>query len=402
MALELMQHFLRKSVGFGVLKLVSTEKRLFGDTDDADGIKHSPESHGRHPIAHRRDGKSEFNGRPVRMWYSDRRHESFRPDTSFTRGSAMRQTRRRFVFQVLGGSLGIGALTGAKWSVAAESLPTGDVALTDIRLGEGVLEYLDRTQGGFNPEKYRQILGAANEFKEGDVTIGVAAADHASRRFARSLLSATSIGAIDAHPILNDGLHQYLAANRPPLTDDDRKMTLGELKALLLTEPEPAVKSLCARLPSDVIGCVVKLMSNDELVAVGAKVFHALPGSQIGARGYLGARIQPNSPTDNVDDIRWQVFDGWSYAVGDVLLGTNPVSSDPQSVAAVESTLRDVLATFGVVAVLPHCVLAHIDVQAEVEQRHPGSTALWFQSIAGNDAANKTFDISVEKMVEHE
>ena len=49
---------------------------------------------------------------------------------------------------------------------------------------------------------------------------------------------------------------------------------------------------------------------------------------EIGAKGYLGARVQPNSPTDDVDDIRWQVFDGWSYAVGDVVLGTNPVSSD--------------------------------------------------------------------------
>lgn len=81
----------------------------------------------------------------------------------------------------------------------------------------------------------------------------------------------------------------------------------------------------------------------------------------------MGARVQPNSPTDNVDDIRWQVFDAFAYAVGDVLLGTNPVSSTPESVAAVEETLRDVLVTFGIENVLPHCVLAHIDVQAAVE-----------------------------------
>ena len=55
-------------------------------------------------------------------------------------------------------------------------------------------------------------------------------------------------------------------------------------------------------LSSEAIGCVVKLLSNDELIAVGAKLFNPLPGSQIGAKGYLGARIQPNSPTDNIDD----------------------------------------------------------------------------------------------------
>ena len=149
------------------------------------------------------------------------------------------------------------------------------------------------------------------------------------------------------------------------------------------------------------IACVVKLMTNAELIAVGRKVFHPLPGSRIGAKGYLGARIQPNSPTDHVDDIRWQVLDGWSYAVGDVVLGTNPVSSDPRSVAAIEDTLKDLLVTFEIEDVLPHCVLSHIDVQAQVEKEHPGSTALWFQSIAGCDAANKTFDIDVDKMLKY-
>ena len=78
-------------------------------------------------------------------------------------------------------------------------------------------------------------------------------------------------------------------------------------------------------------------MGNEDLIAIGAKVFNPLPGSRIGARGYLGARIQPNSPTDNVDDIRWQVFDGWAYAVGDVVLGTNPVSSEPRTAAGARS-----------------------------------------------------------------
>jgi ethanolamine ammonia-lyase large subunit len=46
-------------------------------------------------------------------------------------------------------------------------------------------------------------------------------------------------------------------------------------------------------------------------------------------------------------------------------------------------------------------VLAHIDIQAEVEARDPGSTALWFQSIAGSDAANQTFDVTLEGLLRH-
>ena len=125
-------------------------------------------------------------------------------------------------------------------------------------------------------------------------------------------------------------------------------------------------------------------MTNEELIRVGAKVFHPLPESQLGAKGYLGARIQPNSPTDHVEDIRWQVFDGWAYAVGDVVLGTNPVSSDPKSVAAIELALKDLLVTFGIEDILPHCVLSHIDVQAEVEEQPARHDGVWFQSIAGS------------------
>ena len=79
--------------------------------------------------------------------------------------------------------------------------------------------------------------------------------------------------------------------------------------------PRTRSRAIMPGLPSDVIACTVKLMSNDELIAVGRKVFNPLPGSKVGARGYMGARIQPNSPTDDPEDIVMQVFDGWSYAV---------------------------------------------------------------------------------------
>lgn len=265
--------------------------------------------------------------------------------------------------------------------------------------GESLVAYLQRVHGRFDLDQFKRWLGAANDFKEGDALIGVAAADDRHCEQARQLLSQTRLGQIDAHPPLVDELYHAIQSSVDRSVQQKlAAWTMQELKRFLLTRDETAIKAILPGLSSDVIGCVVKLMSNAELTAVGAKVFHPLPGSNIGARGYLGARIQPNSPTDNVEDIRWQVLDGWAYAVGDVVLGNNPVSSDPKSVAAIERTLLDLLETFGLKNVLPQCVLAHIDVQAEVEQIDPGSTALWFQSIAGNDTANRTFDISVEKM----
>ncbi|MCP4510407.1 MAG: ethanolamine ammonia-lyase subunit EutB, partial [Fuerstiella sp.] len=249
---------------------------------------------------------------------------------------------------------------------------------------------------------YARILGAANDFKEGDEAVGVAAADEASRQNARILLANTRLKDIDAHSLHQDNLFAFITVAQDKRTRNELTgRTLGQFKQFLLTSDEMAIKDVMPGLSSDVISCAVKLMTNEQLTRIGEKVFNPLPGSQIGAKGYLGARLQPNSPTDNVDDIRWQVLDGWSYAVGDVLLGTNPVSSDPASVAAIEQTLQDLMTTFEISHAMPHCVLSHIDVQAEVENKWPGSTELWFQSIAGSDAANATFDISIEKMTQY-
>ena len=268
--------------------------------------------------------------------------------------------------------------------------------------GEDIFGWLKRQGAESNGELYRQLLGAANEFKEGDAIIGVAAASDEQRKLARELLTNTTLAAIDAQPPFRDSLYDWIQQSVQPARGGRlATMTLGQLKRFLLDRSEEEIHALRPGLSSDVIACVTKLLSNDELVQVGAKVFNPLPRTRLGARGYMGARIQPNSPTDHPDDIRWQVFDAFSYAVGDLLIGTNPVSSEVASVTAVQNALRDILVTFGIDQHLPHCVLAHIDVQAEAEAAQPGCTALWFQSIAGSDRANATFDLTLEKMVRH-
>lgn len=267
---------------------------------------------------------------------------------------------------------------------------------------EGLIQYIQRVERAWNDRLYKRLLGAANEFKEGDQIVGVSATSEQQRALARKLLGNTRLAEIDEHAPLQDSMYQALRSSLDAaVAQEVSAWTLVELKRFILSQPEPEIKRIMPGLSSDVIGCLVKLMSSEELTSVGAKVFNPLPGSQIGALGYLGARIQPNSPTDHPDDIRWQVFNGFAYAVGDVVLGTNPVSSEPESVLIVQKTLQDILRTFDLQEVMPHCVLAHIHVQAQVERDHPGSTAVWFQSIAGSDSANATFDITVEQLIEY-
>lgn len=274
------------------------------------------------------------------------------------------------------------------------------MTILEVKPGEDILTYVRRVKGKFDPTLYRQVIGAANPYKEGDDAIGVAAADDRSREHARSLLARTTIQALHTHPLFVDCLQKLIwstiDANAYARVKD---WTLGELKSFLLSQSEVEIKLILPGLNSDVIAAVTKLMSNDDLTAIGQKVFNPLSGSQIGAKGYMGARIQPNSPTDHPDDIVWQVFNGFSFATGDVLLGTNPVDSSEDNIFAIEQALKDVIVTFGLEEIMPWSVLAHIDIQAAVEAKHPGSVALMFQSLAGTDDANKTFNLSLDKML---
>jgi ethanolamine ammonia-lyase large subunit len=278
----------------------------------------------------------------------------------------------------------------------------GVVTILDVQKGEDVFSYVKRVKGGFDQTLYRQVIGAANPYKEGDEAIGVAAGDDASRQNARALLANTKVGDLHDNPLFADDQQRLIWA-----TTDAEKLkqvrgwTMGQLKQFILTSSEPEIKAMMVGLNSDSIACVTKICSNEELIVIGQKVFNRLPGRMVGARGYMGARIQPNSPTDNVDDIMWQTLDAFSYAVGDVVIGTNPVDSELDSVKNVEKVLRDVVYTFRLEDVIPWCVLSHIDIQADVEKQYPGMTALWFQSIAGVDAANKTFGISIDSMTKY-
>jgi len=306
--------------------------------------------------------------------------------------------RRQFL-----GIMGLAGVALAGVSLASKTASAAEaIAIKEVKPGEDVFAYVTRVKGSFHQTLYQQVIGAANAFKEGDLTIGVGAADEATRQNARTLLANTKIKDLYEHPLLVDDLQKLIWKSTDQAQYDKVKdWTMGQLKEFLLTKPEAEIKGIMFGLTSDTIGCVPKLMTNEELIMLDQKIFNPMPGTKLGAKGYLGARIQPNSPTDNPDDVVWEVFDAFSYATGDIVIGTNPVDSQVESVAGVEKALKDVVDTFKLQDTIPWCVLAHIDVQAEVAKKYPGSVATMFQSLAGTDSCNKTFDVTIEKILKY-
>ncbi len=298
---------------------------------------------------------------------------------------------------------GTAAATIASYSNGAKSASQPDAfSIKEVKQSEDIFTYISRMKGSFEPTIYQQVIGAANEFKEGDQAIGVGADNDATRRNARILLTNTKLADLYARPLFQDDLQQLIWQTTDQAQYEKVKdWTMGDLKEFLLAEPEDEIRGVMNGLTSDTIGCVPKLLSNEELVSVSRKIFNAMPGTKLGAKGYMGARIQPNSPTDHPDDIIWQVFDAFSYATGDIVIGTNPVDSTVNSVATVERALKDVVDTFKLQDVIPWCVLSHIDVQAEVGDSFPKTVSTMFQSLAGTDDCNKIFDITIDKIVKY-
>ena len=82
------------------------------------------------------------------------------------------------------------------------------ITIKDVKPGEDIFQYIQQVKGAFDPTLYKQIVGAANAFKEGDKTIGVGADDEMSRENARKLLANTKIKDLHERPLLEDTLQK--------------------------------------------------------------------------------------------------------------------------------------------------------------------------------------------------
>ncbi|HWN71835.1 MAG TPA: ethanolamine ammonia-lyase subunit EutB, partial [Haliangium sp.] len=112
--------------------------------------------------------------------------------------------RRTFLGGLLAGASAYALGCAGRKGAGAGAGATAGVSLPESQAGEDIFAFLTRTRGGFDATLYRQILGAANEYKEGDEALGVAARDAGSRQRARALLRETRVRDLMAHPVFED------------------------------------------------------------------------------------------------------------------------------------------------------------------------------------------------------
>ncbi len=262
------------------------------------------------------------------------------------------------------------------------------------------------TLGG---ERYRfdslkQLLAYASPLRSGDQLAGIAADTAETRVAARMALADLPL----SH-FLDHGLIPYETDEVTRLIFDthDRSafapvasMTVGQFRDWLLSyaADTAALSALAPGLTPEMAAAVSKIMRNQDLITVAAKISVITAfRSTIGLSGRLSSRLQPNHPTDDPAGIAASTFDGLLFGMGDAVIGVNPATDSVAACIALNEMLDALRQRFDIPT--QTCILAHVTTTLKaIEQGAP--VDLVFQSIAGSEAANAGFGVSLSLLRE--
>jgi ethanolamine ammonia-lyase large subunit len=106
----------------------------------------------------------------------------------------------------------------------------------------------------------------------------------------------------------------------------------------------------------------------------------------------MSVRLQPNHPTDDPAGIVAAIVDGLALGSGDAVIGVNPASDSLDIIDDLVRRLADLIERFEIPT--QSCVLTHVTSTLKLVERG-APVDIVFQSIAGTEAANGSFGISL-------
>ena len=248
------------------------------------------------------------------------------------------------------------------------------------------------------------LLAKATPLRSGDVLAGVAA-ESAEQRVAAQF----ALADLPLRHFLDEAVVPYEQDEVTRLIVDGhdaaafapvRSLTVGELRDWLLSDEATPEKlaALASGLTPEMAAAVSKLMRLQDLIAAAAKIRVVTRfRTTVGLAGRLSARLQPNHPTDDAGGIAAAILDGLLMGSGDAVIGINPAGDSVATTARLLRLVDAVRLRFRIPA--QSCVLAHITTQlAALGAGAP--VDLLFQSIAGTEAANRSFGVNLALLAE--
>jgi ethanolamine ammonia-lyase large subunit len=245
----------------------------------------------------------------------------------------------------------------------------------------------------------KTLLAKATPLRSGDQLAGLCAASGEERVAAQFALADLPLSVF-----LNEAVVPYASDEITRLIIDTHDkaafapiahLTVGGLRDWLLSDEAtaPVLAALAPGLTPEMVAAVSKISRLQDLMVMAAKCSVVTRfRNTIGLPGHLSVRLQPNHPTDDARGIAASILDGLLLGSGDAVIGINPATDSPERAHALLSMLDEIRVKLDIPT--QSCVLAHVTTTLElIGKRSP--VDLVFQSIAGTQAANKSFGIDL-------
>ncbi|MBK3804159.1 ethanolamine ammonia-lyase subunit EutB [Azospirillum brasilense] len=245
----------------------------------------------------------------------------------------------------------------------------------------------------------KTLLARASPPRSGDALAGLIAASAAERVAAQMALADLPL-----RHFLSEAVVPYETDEVTRLIVDSHDgaafapvahLTVGGFRDWLLSEDADAaaLTALAPGLTPEMVAAVSKIMRLQDLIAVAAKTRVVTRfRNTIGLPGRLSTRLQPNHPVDDPLGIAASVLDGLMYGSGDAVIGINPATDSVEAMTSLLEMLEELRLRTG--APIQSCVLAHVTTALRAMERG-APVDLVFQSIAGTEAANRAFGVSL-------
>jgi ethanolamine ammonia-lyase large subunit len=257
----------------------------------------------------------------------------------------------------------------------------------------------------------RDLFAKANERKAGDELAGIAAASDRQRVAAQLALANVPLREIVDRPLIDldtDEVSRLIAdcLDRPAFDQGLAALTVGEFRERLLEADGDELRALAPIVTPEIAAAVTKLMGNKDLILVASRIRNVTRcRNTLGEPGVFAVRIQPNHPADDLAGILLAALDGLLFGCGDAVIGVNPATDSVDTVSVILRGLGRLIESLGVPT--QACCLAHLTTQlAALDRGAP--VDLLFQSVAGTQAANASFGVTLsmlregrDKVLEH-
>ena len=172
-------------------------------------------------------------------------------------------------------------------------------------------------------------------------------------------------------------------------------LTVGDFRDWLLSDlaTPGTLAAIAPGVTPEMAAAVSKIMRSQDLILVARKVRVVTRfRNTIGLPGTMAVRLQPNHPTDDRDGISASVAEGLLYGCGDAVIGINPATDSPQVLGGLCHLLADVIERHAIPT--QACILTHATTTIGLIERGV-PVDLVFQSIAGSEAANASFGVTL-------